>query len=318
MNENNYRFTVFLRPLMFMIPLLLGMPFLTYCLCAFNCVMAFIGAGPTMGLIMGLDTAAVSVLVCLMSGLGSNYALFFTLQIILAAAVCAFFTIKRRPFHEGFLACSLAYGIPYILNLRSEANAAGLSIADNFANMFSSVTDMMSSGADLSSQAANAEFYEKFISSVIKVMTSCLPGMLAVSFALGGYALMWMVSAGLRKTPLNNGHRFSQLRMSRSLMIFGVLCAVMLFVPKEAVSVIGLNGLIVFVSAAFVCGMSVIEFLLRKKVKNRFARACVHFGVLALSLISGLFAFVILFYSLLGIIDGFICVRKRVSADEEQ
>lgn len=316
MKKNNYGFIAFLRPLMMLFPLMLGSPFFSYCLCSFDCVMTVVGLGPFFGGIVTVYTAVLSALVCFLMGFDAAFCGAFALQIMLVSAVCAVCIIKRKPFYTGTLLCSIAYGIPFVLNLKAEADKAGLSIADSITKGFTPVNNMVSivNGID-------TEMIGNVAEMVAKRVKMSIPSMAVICAAMSGYIVMWLVSRALRGSVLDNKHSFSDISLGKDTLIFGGAILLMLFVPQETVSMVAFNGLIVFLFMSFCCGMSLTEYLLRKKVKSFFARVVIHGAILLLGMTVGLilpFLNTILIYVLLGIMDGFVSIRKRVDAGYEE
>lgn len=319
MRKSDFGIGIFLRPIIMLLPLMMGSPFLSYCLCSYNNVMTFISGGPAVGFVTCAYTALAAAAVGAWMNMGSAASLFLAAQISAVSLICTLCVVKRKSFYTGMLACSCAYGIANVLELKSGADAAGLSIAENVWKIFPTLGDIQStlpstSGADMEYIAKLLEYTEKYVKLSI-------PGIIAVGAAVGGYGVMWLVSASVRKTVLDNGHSFSDIRLGKGTLIFGAAGAAMLFVPVEEIQALGLNALIIFLFVCFCAGISLTEYFLRKKVKALFARIVIHGAVLlAGSLIGAMIPFlnVIFVYILLGIMDSFVSIRKRVDAGYEK
>lgn len=319
MNENNKSvFFVILRPILFLLPLAFGSPFISYCLCAFNAAVTIVG-NRLLGAIVEAVTAFCAVLLCSSMGLGSAYGVFFAMQIVLVSIVCAVCILTRRSFSAGLIFSSAAYGLVSLMSLKASADELGLSIADSlvsgvvspFKESFDAVTAQ--SGIDESIAAQLFETFEK-------TLRSCLPAMILIYAIICGYIVMWMASRVFRATPLGNGHSFGNIRLGYPALIYAAALCLLLFIPNENVRLISINGLIVFVFLAFSAGLSLVDFLLRIKIKNIFARCLLHAAIIIFSSIIGS-AFpifnVLLLYAVAGVVDCFVSFRKRVTAADE-
>lgn len=320
MRENKFGLFAIIRPILFLLPLMLGSPFIAFCLCAFNAAMTIIESGPVYGGIIEAVTAAASVFVCISMGFGTAYGVFFAMQIVLVSLVFAVCLLSRRSFRTGLLFSSAAYGLPSLINLKFEADDAGLSIADS---ILSGITGPMRESIDsvLSQNGVNSDFAEQIFDIIENTLRLCLPSILIIIAIVGGYAVMWMVSRPLRMTILDNGHSFGNIRLGYSSMAYAVIMAALLFIPGENVRVIAVNGLLVFAFLAFAAGMSLVDFLMRIKIKSYTARIFIHAAIIVfgsvLSSVMPLFN-VFIIYILAGITDCFVSIRKRVTVSDEK
>ena len=319
MKESNYIAFLAIRLFTALLPLALGWPLLAFCFCAYNLVMVTATRGGVYGGIVSAATALAGGLLCFACGYGAYYGIFFALQLVVAATFCSLTVITRKSFGAGLLAASVGYGLGNVLNLKHMANNAGLSIADY---IYSHVEPIIS-------QSVNT-FFEQYptladgqlgidpqtaMNTFSTIMKAIIPASLITGAILAGYIVMWMVSRSLRDTPLDSGHSFANIRLSVPAVVFGAVMLALLFVPGEMVSIVGLSGVLVFINLAFFSGLSLMEFLLRRKIKNTIPRVLIHIAFIAGGLmISAFFPLVNIFllYALMGIIDCFASIRKRV------
>ncbi len=323
MKESQYNFLIALRLMITLLPILLGMPMLAYCFCAYNLCVIVVSRGPVFGLITGLTASGCGALMCAAVGYGWAYGVFFALQIILTEALVSVTVVARRGFASGLVMASVGYGVGDLLNMKYQASDAGLSIADN---MTSSVDEYVSQTFSLYAQqleksGSTVDFDpEKLSDAVINAVKTCVPAVFVIGCIVAGYVVMWMVTKSLRGTPLANGHSFAGIRLPAVSTLFGAAMLGMAFVPQQTAAMIGVNGFIVFIFLEFFGGLSLMEYFLRTKVQSPFVRVVIHVGIfLAFSMISAIFplANIFLLYALVGITDGFVSIRKRVAAGNE-
>ncbi len=294
-----------------MLPLLLGFPQISFCLCAFNAAMTIIGSGPVGGGIVEVISAAAAVIMCASVGLGVQYGIFLAMQIVLVSVVCAICMLTRRSFAIGLLACSTAYGVPSLLSMKTSADKAGLSITDSmFAGVNGAVKENYINSAGKSVDPALAE---KVFDLVEDALRTCMPAIVIISAIIMGYAVMWMVSRALRSTPLNNGHSFGNIRFSYSAAAYAVVMILLLLIPNGSVQLVAINGLIISIFFAYAAGLSLADFLMRQKLPNNTVRIFIHIAII----LFGSFIPAVI-YPAAGIVDCFISIRKKVKTADEK
>ena len=320
MKESNYITFLTLRLFMALLPLILGWPLLAFCLCVYNLVMITSTRGGVYGGIVSAATAFAGAMLCYVCGLGMAYGGFFALQIVLASSFCSLTVITRKGFAAGLLAASVGYGLGNVLNLKHLADSAGLSIADY---MYSAVEPIVSQSIN-SAFGGNTPFpdgipgfdADNMITLISDAIKSLIPGVIIIGAIIAGYGAMWMISRNLRGTHLDNRHSFSNIRINPASLCFGAAMLILLFVPGNMVNIVGLNGLIVFLFLAFCGGLSLADFLLRQKIERPLPRILIHIAIIiGGSVVSAFFPLVniYLLYALMGIIDAFVSIRKRVT-----
>ncbi|MCH5187083.1 MAG: DUF2232 domain-containing protein [Oscillospiraceae bacterium] len=304
MKNNNY-FIFALRPIMFMIPLLFGAPFISLCLCAFNAAMTIIGSGPFYGALTEGVTAALAVMICSSMGLGIHYGVLYALAIAAVSVTAAICVMMRRPFWLGFLLCSLVLGLVTMTGLHQSAARDGMTIAEK---LFRGGSDILA----LLSDTTDSSVYQEYL-QLLDSMTELVPAFAALISMAGGYSVMWLVSRVLRPTPLNNGHSFSNIRISAPTVIYCIIMALALAAPVPLIRIAAKNMLTVFIFIFFVAGMSFVEFLLRRKVKKFNIRLLIHSALLICLIVPLINLYVILIYILIGLTDCFASFRERIS-----
>ena len=318
MKESNYLMFIVMRLFIALIPLALGWPVLAFCFCAYNLVMITATRGGIYGGVATITASAAGALLCYICGYGAVYGGFFAVELLLASTFCAMSVITRRSFSTGLLLTSLGYGIGSVMNLKYMADSAGLSIADY---MLSGVDGILgqtvSSFGESFTFAGTTYSAADLLSMITNALKSCIPTAVIVSTLTAGYIVMWMVSRSLRGTPLSNGHSFAGIRLSFPALGFGLVMLVLLFLPGDMTGLVGLNGLLIFLCLAFFSGMSLLEFLMRLKIRSSLARIMLHGAILMGGYLIAAFLPVVnifLLYAIFGIVDSFASIRKRVTA----
>lgn len=302
-NNNNY-FIFALRPIMFMIPLLFGAPYISLCLCAFNAAMTIIGSGPFYGALTEGITAAVAFMICHAMGFGTGYGALYALAIVAVSVAAAICVMMRRPFWLGFLLCSLILGLITMIGLHQSAARDGMTIAEKLLRGGSDIIALLPDTTDSS-------VYQEYL-QLLSRMTELVPAFAALLSMVGGYSVMWMVSRVLRPTPLNNGHSFSNIRVGVPAVLYCVIMAAALAAPLPMIRIAAKNMLIVFIFIFFTAGMSLVEFLLRRKIKNFNIRVLIHCALLICLIVPLLNLYLILIYILMGLTDCFVSFRERI------
>ncbi len=320
MNERNFGTFIMLRLFMSLLPLFFGWPLLAFCLCAQTVVITVIASGPWIGSAVCAVTACAAAAVSALCGFGWTYGGFLALKIILAAVLCATAVIARRSFSVGLMGGAVSYGIGEMLNISSAAGKAGLSGAEYISSsLVQPMLDALYAQAGAADESLNG--IRTLLETVGGIVKTCAPAALAVESAAAGYILMWLVSKALRKSPLDNGHSFAEIRISPAAVIFGAVMLVMVFVPNEAARVIGTNGFLVFVALAACAGLSLTDFFLRQKVEPVLPRILIHCVIIFFGMVISVFMPVLnifLLYALIGMADSFASIRKRVNLGNEE
>ncbi len=318
MNENNYIMFLSMRLLISLLPLAMGWPLVAFCFCAYNLVMITVSRGGVYGGIVTAATALAGGLLCFVCGYGAAYGGFFAMQLILSSSLCILATVKRMAFPAGLLFTSAGYGLGQALNLKQAAGSQGMSIVDY---IFSGVEPAFdAAGTAITQQGGDSSMYASLAQSMLDAMKDvvrgCIPSALIVTSLVAGYIVMWLVSKSLRGTPLDNGHSFSGLRLSIPTVCFGGIMLGLIFVPADMVRLVGMNGFVVFLFLSFCAGLSLTDFLLRRKVPRTGVRILIHgllfLGSMFLSAMIPL-ANIFLIYIIMGVVDCFASIRKKVT-----
>ncbi len=311
MNDTNSGALPLTRIMISLLPLLFGAPFLSFFLCAWNGAMAVILGGPVRGGVTNAVTAALLVALCALSGFGAAYGALMAAQIVLVSVVCSVCVLTRRPFSVGLISCAAAYGLVQLGGLKLQAEQAGLSIAEN---LLSGLNGPLreSFTAAIEQSGLDASLADRFFTAMEAAVRYSIPAALVIISLVGGYTVMWAVSHTLRETPVANGHSFSYIRPGLAAVLYGAVMAALLLLNNKGLRIVAVNGLIVFAFLLFADGMSLADWLLRRKVRRVGVRMLIHCGLLALGLLFPLLN-VFLIYILAGLVDSFVPIRKRVT-----
>ncbi len=318
MKENNYILFLSVRLLISLLPLAFGWPLIAFCFCVYNLVVITLNRGLAFGGAVALGAAAAGGLLAAAMN-GAAFGCAFALKIVLGALAAALAFAFRRSFAEGLLYTSAAYGIGEAISLKAAASEAGQSIADyvfsGIEPAFTMAADSLAKSTDPAAQIYMA-YAQRLMDGIAEFFRLCVPSALIISSLIAGYVVMWLISRTLRGSVLDNGHRFSEIRLGIPSLIFGAVMLGLVFIPQSAVRTVGMNGFMVFLFLSFCAGMSLTDFLLGMKIKNESTRILVH-GLLFLggTFVMMLFplANIFIIYIIMGVVDCFASFRKRVT-----
>lgn len=323
MKQERINFSIILRILLSLVPIFFGMPTIAVVLCAYNIAMTAVLIGPVTTLISSLCAVCFSMFFCgFIAPGGELQGLYNALEAVLAGLCAGIIIVKRESFYKGVWLSSAAYLIVSYANIMHESHKAGMSVAQ-----FLIEAPFQDMSMQISAMLSEMKLDETAIISVIELIKSTtvmiIPSMLIISSVIIGYAVMWFVKNSLNKLPLKEriDHSFAHLRMPKAMVIIMVLSLALSFVIKsEEAGFVLINVFAVLASLGFFTGMSIVDFLLRKKIKNLFGRLCMHLAIYFLSaFITGIipFANIFIVYTLMGAADAFINFRRIKKNTEE-
>lgn len=323
MREEKINLSIIIRIAVSLIPIFLGMPTIAMIICAYNIAMSLILIGPMTCLISSLSAVLLSMLFCGFIAVGGELqGLFLSLEAVLAGVVCAVVTIRRESFYKGIWLTAAAYLIPSYINVMQSAHKAGQSVSD-YLTLASFDQIKLSLAQTLSQLQLSEETLFEILDTIRETTIMIIPSVLVIVSIVIGYAIMWYVNYTLRKLPVKNreDHSFSRLRMPRLSIIVFVLVVIAFFVSKsQKFDYVLVNMLVVLGTLCFFSGMSVVDFYLRKKIKNIFPRLLIHFAIYMISgVFTGIipFANIFLIYILLSVVDSFVNIRRIKTNDKE-
>ena len=323
MKQERINFSIILRIALSLVPIFFGMPTVAVVLCAYNIAMTAVLIGPVTTLISSLCTVCFSMLFCgFIAPGGELHGLYNALEAVLAGLCAGIIIVKRESFFKGVWLSSAAYLIVSYANIMQASHKAGMSVAQ-----FLTEASFQSMSMQLSAMLSEMKLDEAAIISVVELIKNTtimiIPSMLILSSVLIGYAVMWFVKNSLNKLPLKEkiNHSFAHLRMPKVMVIILALSLVLSFVIKsEEAGFVFVNVFAVLAALGFFTGMSIVDFYLRKKIKNFFGRLCLHLAIYFLSaFIAGIipFANIFIVYILVGALDAFINFRRIKKNTEE-
>ncbi len=323
MKQERINFSIILRIALSLVPIFLGMPTIAVVLCAYNIAMTVVLIGPVTTFISSLCAVCFSMFFGRFIAQGGELGgLYIALESVLTGLCAGIIIVKRESFYKGVWLSSAAYLFVSYANVMQESHNAGMSVTEYltdapFQNMSVQISAM------LGEMNLDETVILKIIEAVKIATITIIPSMLIISSVVIGYTVMWFVKNSLNKLPLKEkiDHSFSRLRMPKTMVIIMILSLVLSFVIKnEKIGFVLINVFAVLASLGFFSGMSVVDFYLRKKIKNIPGRLCVHLAIYFLSaFIAGIipFANIFIVYILIGATDAFINIRRIKKNTEE-
>ena len=308
MRDEKLNFSVILRVVVSLFPLLFGMSLPAMIWCAFNIAMSYIVIGPKTGFVSSLCAICVSMLFCGTFGEWAKLeGLFIAAEAILCALACVYIVLKRKDFYTGLWLASAGYLIPNVISLRNAATEAGMNIAQFLTKLpLDMVKVQFDSMNAETGGAVDAAFFEQILDTVEKLTVAIIPSILIIVSVGVGYAVVWCVCARLRSLPIRIDHSFSMIKIPRTMsvvMIFSILICLLRL--EETVNFVFLNVFAVLYCLCFFAGISLCDFFMRRFIKNPFMRVIVYGGAVVFAS-----AFVTPVLSLLALIDSFVDFRK--------
>ncbi|MBR1969955.1 MAG: DUF2232 domain-containing protein [Clostridia bacterium] len=323
MKQERINFSIILRIALSLVPIFFGMPTVAVVLCAYNIAMTITLIGPVTTLVSSLCAVCFSMFFCgLIAPGGELQGLYNALEAVLMGLGAGTIFVKRESFYKGVWISSGAYLVVSYINVMQESHKVGMSVAQ-----FLTEAPFQSISVQISAMLSEMKLDETAIISVIELIKSTtimiIPSMLIISSVLIGYAVMWFVKNSLNKLPIKEkiDHSFATIRMPKVMAVFMILSLVLSFVIKnEEAGFVLINVFAVLASLGFFSGMSVVDFYLRKKIKNIFGRLCIHLAIYFFSaFITGIipFANIFIVYTLMGATDAFVNIRRLKKNAEE-
>lgn len=313
MREEKIRFDIIWKILLSLLPILLGMPTLAAVLLAYHIAMSFLFLGPLTSLVASLSGVCISMLFCGAFGEGAKaQGLFLGIEAVACAAACVYTVIKKKGFYSGVWTASLAYLCVSFAQLSSLAFSAGMSVAEY---LTSAPIELFRMQISLVGESEALSYnLENLIAVLEKVMQMVVPSVLVISSVLVGYAVMWLITVNLRKIPGGIAHSFATIKLPRTaVLLFLPLIVLFCLFPKGDAAYVFVNVLLVLTAGAFFAGLSLVDFYLRKVVKNTFLRILIHiFVIMCGGMLSGISPFVNTFtlYAVIAAADSFADFRK--------
>ena len=245
----------------------------------------------------------------------------YILSIILKVAVVPVVVLiykKKLTFLQGLFTATLLFTASFVCEIFSINIAGNYSYIDSIINnSFDEIKNTYSVENGLTAQ--QAADVSRNVEYVRNLYFALLPSIVLIIQLVGAYFWL-MVSKGilaLCKKDVSGFWRFCDFRMPKGSIWMGVLCLCAYLVMADSrISLALLNITVILVFATFVCGISIIDFKLRIKIKNSFLRFLLYIAVSGFVLGFGMCAILIA-----GMIDAFFNLRvprkKPDDLDEE-
>ena len=307
MREEKLGFGIIFRIGISLLPILFGYSLPAVIWCSFSIAMSFIVYGPITSVVSSLCAVCISMFFCGFFGEGAKLeGLFIALQAIFCAAACIYAVTGRKKFFHGVWLASIGYLIPSFMSVKNAASSAGQSVAQYLTEapfeMAKVEVDALASNPMLQLGQNEIEAILELVRTAFMIV---VPSTMIISSVVVGYLVAWCVSARLRSLDVGFKHSFSEIKLSRLMVIITGLSLVLSFVGPAEVRAVSLNVFIVLISFALFAGVSFIDYLLRKWVQSGVLRGIIHFAVFFT-----LSAFVGVVYVILALFDAFFDFRK--------
>ncbi len=318
MRTERLDFSIIIRMALSLLPLLFGMPSVAVVLCAYNIAMSFVILGP---ITSAVSSFAALILSSLFSGFlmkgAEGYGLVLGLEAVLCAAGCIYAISKKTGFYTGVWLSSAGFLIPSFMYTYFDSVKSGKSIAEY---LISESTAL--SAENMKNVLAQNNLSADSVTNVFETINSMsvliVPSVFIISAIVIGYISMWAVCAGLRKFPVAYNVSFASLKMPKTSIFVLLLALVMAIFGNTGFEYVGFNVALVLGAMYFFCGISFIDFYLRRIVKGKVSRIFIQMILFFVSLVAGLvvpFANYFTVCLLIAVIDSFFDFRK-ISADK--
>lgn len=210
-----------------------------------------------------------------------------------------------------FIPTGVICGI-YTTYLLLSVKLSGQNIQSIFASVFSdsakAYNDMIF--ASQSTQISQAEI-DAMVSEAVSVMMKFMPGFVIILCGALALLMLYMFKKVLKITKSNTSYirPFYMWHADKSLsIVFFIITAVIFFLPErnyfsDALANVALVSVFVF----YIFGLSLVDFLLKRKFKAKFSRRLVLFLLVTFS--SGLPIIILCF---MGALDGISNMREKI------
>ena len=164
--------------------------------------------------------------------------------------------------------------------------------------------------------AEKLQIFKSAIAQMQHFYTTLFPSLLVITNLFMVY-IIFMISKGvltLLKKDVSGFEKFCNLKMPRMAIVLSVLCYILSNVLEDTQAGYAfLNFTAIIYNVCIVCGLSLIDYAIRKKVKFSLARLVIYIGMF---LIFGNFLATVLPFA--GMADGFLNFRKIGTKSENE
>lgn len=245
----------------------------------------------------------------------------YILSIILKVAVVPVAVLiykKKLTFLQGLFTATLLFTASFACEIFYLNIAGNYSYIDSVVNTsFDNIKNTYSVENGLTAQQAAG--ISEMVEYVRNLYFTLLPSLILIIQLIGAYFWL-MVSKGilaLCKKDVSGFWRFCDFKMPKGSIWMGILClCAYVVIADSRVGFAFLNIAVILAFATFVCGVSILDFKLRKRIQNSFIRFLIYLAVSGFVFGIGMWAVLIA-----GMIDAFFNLRvprkKPEDLDEE-
>ncbi len=231
--------------------------------------------------------ALVSILIITVLTIGSLLsAVSMLLMSVLPGAVAGFYLGKRSPFFTSLIATCIAVCIGWMFEIflidafLSEQGINGVigEITGSFTEIMTSLTNR------LATEEMNGVDIEKLTKNLIETMEYTFrlyfPSMVIISSMVIGYIIVMICSFVIKRTKIKDVEvvSFSSLKAPRSMSTVAVISYLIIMVmgAETTVGAVLANVVFVLYTIIGVCGLSLLDYKFRKKIKSAVVRIIIY------------------------------------------
>jgi len=316
MRKERLNFSVVLRTMVSLLPMIFGFPTLAIITCSYNIAMSFIVFGPLTAFLTSLCTVCFSMFIGAGIGAGGELtALVIGLQAVLSALGCIYGYLYKKKFSVGMYWATAGILIPEYLYVQYQASSRGLSVVQA---MVPSAEEMKYIVYQALSNLPEAELgalepeINKITNIIHNFVSMLIPSLFIIISLILAYLVIWSVSVQLRKLPVVMNHSFSRIKIPKTMTTVFLLVILILMLTGVSkilvipayVSTVLLNMMLVLQALVMFSGISFIDYFLRKIVRIKAFRVIIYVGTIIT------FPIVSIAYTIAGCIDSFADFRK--------
>lgn len=281
MHKEKLNFGIILRIIISLFPILLGMPTVAMVFCAYNITMSFLVFGPLTSFVSSLCAVCISMFMCGIYGGGAMLqGMFLALESVLCAAGCIYAITVKKDFYSGVWLAAAGSLIPGIINMHRTAAASGMSIAGYLTEPIKEIRPEIELMLESLQQPLDNAMIDEMLEWINNFVSMMIPSIVIIINIVIGYIVMWAVTAQLRKLPLGIKHSFSHIKVPKLTVSVSILSlAVYGLNFNTTAAYVALNVFVILMAICYFAGVSLLDFYMRRLIKNRFVRLIFHFMI---------------------------------------
>ena len=239
-----------------------------------------------------IAVVAVFALTVFVTGGNIFSAVSTVLMSVIPGAVCGYFLGKRALFFNALVGTSVAVAIGWVFELLVINVFAGSGIDEMIAQageQFKAIsTSMLQNIPKAQLESLGAASPEAFAAKVVEVFEYTIkvyfPSFVIISAAITGYIILRISAFVIRRTKIAEVSvvKFSMMKapksMSTALLLFYIIH--LLVTPGSLIWLVLANIVIILYAILSVCGLSLIDYKFKKKVRSAWARGAIYFVAL--------------------------------------